>query len=78
MASPTPPLPHSLARFLLHSLGASDPDRLIEHVRAGAVDFLFLRAPRHLALSERDQEAIAVVIEGVARKAGLAVVVDWR
>ncbi len=71
-------LPLNLARFFLRALGAEHEDRLIEHVRSGGVEFLFLRPPKGLNLEEKDRDAIAAVIEAVAHKAGLAVVVDWK
>ncbi len=69
-----------LARYLLRAVTSRPGEVQVEHIKSGQVDFLFLRVPgsEKSALSARDQEALAQVIETIGARAGQTVIVDWK
>lgn len=69
-----------LSRYLLRALVSRPGEARIEHLHSGGVDFLFLEVaePDKKTLSERDKEALALVVERIGKKLGREVIVDWR
>lgn len=69
-----------LSRYLLRAITSNPTGINVEHVQSGGVDFLFLQVSKadRQALSERDKEALVVVLERVGKKLGREVIVDWK
>lgn len=69
-----------LSRYLLRAITSNPTGINVEHVQSGGVDFLFLEVAKadRQALSERDKEALVVVLERVGKKLGREVIVDWK
>lgn len=69
-----------LSRYLLRAVTSRPADTKVEHIHSGGVDFLFLEVakPDQRALSERDKDAVVLVLERIGKKLGREVIVDWR
>ncbi len=69
-----------LARYLLRAVTPRPGEVQVDHIQSGQVDFLFLRLPGHErgALSTRDRDALATIIEAIGARDGRAVIVDWK
>ncbi|MFN3346448.1 MAG: hypothetical protein ACK42E_01360 [Candidatus Bipolaricaulaceae bacterium] len=69
-----------LSRYLLRAIAAHPTGIRVEHVQSGGVAFLFLEVPKadKQRLSERDREALTLVLERIGKKLGHEVIVDWR
>lgn len=69
-----------LSRYLLRALVSRPGEAKIEYLYSSGVDFLFLEVaePDKKTLSERDKEALTLVVERIGKKLGREVIVDWR
>lgn len=69
-----------LSRYLLRAIVGRPGEVKIEHICSGRVDFLFFAVAEadRKSLSERDKEALALVVERIGKKLGREVIVDWR
>lgn len=69
-----------LSRYLLRAITSHPTGIKVEHVQSGGVEFLFLEVPKadKQRLSERDKEALVLVLERIGKKLGREVIVDWR
>jgi hypothetical protein len=52
----------------------------VEHIRVGDLDLIFLSVADadKKTLSERDKDALNLVVERVGKKLGREVIVDWK
>ncbi len=69
-----------LSRYLVRSIVSRPGEVKVEHIHSGGVDFLFfdVAPPDRKLLTERDKEALALVVERIGKKLGREVIVDWR
>ncbi len=69
-----------LTRFLLRAIVSRPGEARVEHIRVGDLDLLFLSVSEadKKTLSERDREALNLVVERVGKKLGREVIVDWK
>lgn len=69
-----------LSRYLLRAITSNPTGINVEYVQSGGVDFLFLEVAKadKQALSERDKEALVVVLERVGKKLSREVIADWK
>jgi len=69
-----------LSRYLLRSVVTRPSEVKVEHIHCGGLDLLFLEvaAADKKNLSDRDKEALSLVVERLGKKLGREVIVDWR
>lgn len=69
-----------LSRYLLRSIVTRPGEADVEHIRVGGVEFLFFRVAKvdQKNLTERDKEALVLVVERVGKKIGREIIADWR
>lgn len=69
-----------LSRYLLRAVALRPAEVQLDHIRSGGVEFLFFRLspPDQARLSQRDKEAIQLVLERVASRLNRPLIVDWK
>ncbi len=69
-----------LSRYLLRAIVGRPSEAKIEHIHCGGVDLLLFEVAEtdRKNLSERDKEALALVVERLGKRLGREVIVDWR
>lgn len=69
-----------LSRYLLRAVVSRPGEVKVEHIHAGGVDLLFFSVAEadKKNLSDRDKEALNLVVERVGKKLGREVIVDWK
>lgn len=69
-----------LTRYLVRAVVTRPNEAKVEHVYSGGLDLLFLSVAKQdrQNLSERDKDALALVVERIGKALGREVIVDWR
>lgn len=69
-----------LSRYLLRAITSRPAETKVEHIHSGGVDFLFLSVAKadRKALSDRDKDALVLVLERIGKKLGREVIADWK
>lgn len=69
-----------ISRYLIRSIVTRPSEAKIEHIRCGGIDLLLfsVSGPDQKNLSERDKDALTLVVERIGKRLGREVIVDWR
>lgn len=69
-----------LIRYLVRAIVTRPSEVKVEYIHSGGLDLLFLEVaePDRKSLSERDKEALALVVERIGKRLGRDVIVDWK